>query len=161
MRYLSARRIRPGLELLDRRDIPSNFLGIAVTAQVAPVPTTTTYVAVGTLSSTQHYGETYQAAAFVTQTSSSFTAKVLVFEPQYNTVEHYTVSGPVSPSGQFSGSGSGTDGTLTVSHGQISQGPALKTITFDWTITVPPDSTTFDQGTGVLYAAVNLHQEKA
>jgi len=164
MRYRSARRIRPELELLDRRDVPSSFIGnaageggSAAVALVAPVPTKITYAAIGTLSSTLSPGEIYQAVAVVTETThgsfTSFTANVQVIEREYHTVEHYSVTGTIDPiSGAFSGSGSGTDGDLAISGYETIQGTQRVLTVTNWTVTDPTTGSVFDSGTGKLAA---------
>jgi hypothetical protein len=154
MRSRSLRRIRPGLEPLDRRDVPSSLtatgvtVGSAVVAPVAPGPTKVTYAAIGTLYSTQYPGETYQAVAIVTEASGSFTAKVQVNEGrEYHTVEQYSVTGTIDQLGNFSGSGSGPDGQLTISGTETVHGNQ-RVLNVLWT--VGPTNSPFDSGTGTL-----------
>jgi hypothetical protein len=145
MRYRSARRIRPELEPLDRRDVPSGVSVSAgsVSAQVAS-PTTLASTYTGTFRSTEYHGQPYQVTVSITdQKVSGFKAVVSVDEPAHQKTEIYTITGTIS-NGILTAIGSGPDGTLTIAGQETEGGQFLLT----WKVTNA--GSVFDYGTGSL-----------
>jgi hypothetical protein len=152
------RQIVPEFEPLDRRDVPGGGAASPASALVAPAVagmTTTTYTGTLLPERPEYHGSAYRATAIVTQdnTAGTFTAQVTVREPAYDTVEYYgygpngPIAGTINPTtGDFHGTGSGTDGMLTIDGRETLVGMHQMRLDFTWTVSVGGEE--FSSGTG-------------